>query len=72
MLDNVEFKQVDEVANSELVAPFQENEIRAVVWDCEGSKSPGPDGVNFGFIKEFWELVKTDFVPFFDGISETW
>ncbi|MCI26873.1 LINE-1 reverse transcriptase like, partial [Trifolium medium] len=27
-------------------------------------KSPGPDGINFGFIKEFWAEVKSDFMRF--------
>lgn len=30
------------------------------MWSCDGTKSPGPDGINFGFLKEFWELVKED------------
>lgn len=36
-----------------LTEAFSEEEIKRVVWDCESSKSPGLDGVNFGFIKEF-------------------
>jgi hypothetical protein len=27
-------------------------------------KSPGPDGVNFGFLKDFWETVKRDVMRF--------
>jgi hypothetical protein len=34
------------------------------VWDCDSFKSPGPDGTNFGFLKEFWDLVKEDFMRF--------
>ncbi|XP_028201723.1 uncharacterized protein LOC114385874 [Glycine soja] len=29
-----------------------------MVWDCQGSKSPGPDGFNFKIIKSFCSVVK--------------
>jgi len=32
------------------------------VWQCEGSKSHGPDGFNFNFIKKSWEFLKDDFM----------
>jgi len=32
------------------------------VWQCEGTKSPGPDGFNFNFIKKNWEVMKKDIV----------
>lgn len=35
-------------------------EIRDAVWDCDGNKSPGPDGYNFKFIKEFWDILQFD------------
>ncbi|MCH82386.1 LINE-1 reverse transcriptase like, partial [Trifolium medium] len=33
---------------------------------CDGSKCPGPDGFNFAFIKEFWNLMKHEVRIFFD------
>ena len=36
-----------------LCAKFEEEELREAVWDCEGDKSPGPDGINFRFLKTF-------------------
>lgn len=44
--------------NDFLVMPFKEEEIREAIWNCESSKIPGLDGVNFGFLKEFWEVIK--------------
>ncbi|GKA06915.1 RNA-directed DNA polymerase, eukaryota, partial [Tanacetum coccineum] len=38
------------------------NEIKAAVWDCDGSKVPGPDGFNFKFIRAYWEILKNDFL----------
>ena len=27
---------------------------------CGSDKTPGPDNLNFKFIKEFWEIIKVD------------
>ncbi|KAH1214992.1 Craniofacial development protein 2 [Glycine max] len=42
-LDGVVFNVIDEGLNLVLVALFEETEVRAAVWDCSSSKSPGPD-----------------------------
>jgi len=33
---------------------------------CGSDKTPGPDGLNFKFIKEFWEVIKVDVLRFMD------
>jgi hypothetical protein len=38
--------------------------VHAAVWDCDSYKSPGPDGINFGFLKEFWPELKGDIMRF--------
>ena len=57
-LDEVEFKTLILMDNEGLVAGFTEKEIKDAVWQCEGSKSPGPDGFNFNFIRKSWDFVK--------------
>ncbi|GAU51140.1 hypothetical protein TSUD_411890 [Trifolium subterraneum] len=39
-------------------------EVKAAVWDCDSFKSPGPDGINFGFIKDFWNELKGNLMRF--------
>ena len=51
MIDGVSFKMLKEVDMCCLVDKFSLAEVRDVVWECEGSKSPHPDGFNFKFIK---------------------
>ena len=34
------------------------------MWDCDSFKSPGPDGIHFGFIKDFWPELKFDILRF--------
>lgn len=43
-----------------LISSFTEEEVRNVVWECDDSKSPGPDGFNMGFFKACWDTVKGD------------
>jgi hypothetical protein len=49
-----------------LTALFLMEDITEVVSSCDGSKSPGPDGFTFAFIKEFWDLLKVDVRILFD------
>ena len=59
-LDEVEFKTLTLRDNEGLVAGFTEKEVKDAVWQCEGSKSPGPDGFNFNFIRKSWDFVKAE------------
>jgi len=61
-LDNVRFTSLLEEDNVSLVGVVSEEEIKNIVWSCDGSKSPGPDGFNFSFIKFCWGCLKEDFV----------
>ncbi|XP_076947481.1 uncharacterized protein LOC143619430 [Bidens hawaiensis] len=36
-----------------LVTHFSASEIKVAVWECGDNKAPGPDGLNFKFIKKF-------------------
>ena len=65
-LNGISFNTIDSHQNAMLVEHFQEEEIRRAVWSCGSDKSPGPDGFNFKFIKQFWEVIKPDFLRFFD------
>lgn len=48
-----------------LIAPFSKEEIKKSIWSCASSKSLGPDGFNFHFLKEFWHLLKSGFLSLF-------
>ncbi|XP_068503691.1 uncharacterized protein [Phaseolus vulgaris] len=61
-LDMVDFKSLSREDNISLTAAFSEREIRDVVWLCDGSKSPRPDGFNMNFIKKSWGVLKEDIV----------
>ncbi|GKV27152.1 hypothetical protein SLEP1_g36355 [Rubroshorea leprosula] len=63
-LDGICFKQITGEDNSSLIKPFNVEEIKVAVEDCDSSKAPGPDGFNFRFVKSEWEVIKEDVIGF--------
>ncbi|GAU48380.1 hypothetical protein TSUD_118070, partial [Trifolium subterraneum] len=63
-IDNLQFKRLNQMECSSLITPFSEAEVKSAVWDCDSFKSPGPDEVNFGFIKDFWAEIRGDVMRF--------
>lgn len=68
-LDGISFNQLSDGDNNWLVEDFDMAEIKTAVWECEGNKSPGPDGYNFSFLKKFWDLVSVDVKRMVDDFS---
>lgn len=61
-LDNIPFKRLSEEDNKSISKTLSEEKIKEAIWDYEGSKSVGPDGYNFEFIKFKWDIIKSDFI----------
>ena len=59
-LGSVEFKSLPHEISLSMVSSFSEEEVKEAVWQCEGSKSPGPDGFNFTFIRNCWDVLKSN------------
>ncbi|KAJ0641962.1 putative RNA-directed DNA polymerase [Helianthus annuus] len=57
--------KVSDMEAEALVCPFSLSEIKKAVWECEGDRAPGPDGINFKFIKRFWDTLEGDFMGLF-------
>jgi hypothetical protein len=60
----LQFRTLNPAEGGSLVGPFSVQEVHDAVWDCDSYKSPGPDGINFGFLKEFWPELKGDIMRF--------
>ena len=65
-LDGVRFQSLSQQHNDMLTARFEEEEVKTAVWECGSDKCPGPDGLNFKFIKQFWQLMKPEILRFLD------
>ena len=63
-IDGLNFRKLSFIEAGMLTKPFCLEEVKLAVWDCDSYKSPGPDSVSFGFVKEFWSLLKDDLLRF--------
>jgi hypothetical protein len=61
---NLPFRRLSVIEAGSLTRPFTVDEVKQAVWDCDSNKSPGPDGISFGFLKKFWTDIKVDFLRF--------
>jgi exonuclease III len=65
-LDGVNFPGLSREENVMLTAPFSLDEIYVAVKESDGNKSPGPDGFNYAFLKNSWDLLKAEVRIMFD------
>ncbi|XP_024626870.1 uncharacterized protein [Medicago truncatula] len=63
-VDDMNFRRLSVLEGNTLIYPFNEIEVKAAVWDCDGYKNPGPDGIPMDFIKDFWSELKGDIMRF--------
>jgi len=63
-VDNLVFRKLSYAVGGSLIKHVSLKEVKAVVWNCGSFKNPGPDGVNFGFVKEFLQELKDDVLRF--------
>jgi len=62
--ENLQFRKLSCAQAGTLTKPFSITEVKKAMWDCDSYKSPGPDGINLGFIKDFWDLIHEDLMRF--------
>lgn len=65
-LDGIFFQSMETHQNDMLLECFSEAEVKRAVWECGSEKSPGPDDLNFKFIKRLWQIIKPDILRFLD------
>ena len=58
---NIEFQTISDEDNMLLVEEISDKEIEETINQCGESKSPGPDGFNFFFLKHNWDTMKNEF-----------
>jgi len=63
-MEGLNFRKLPGREGATLLKPFSIEEVRAAVWECDNFKCLGPDGVNLGFIKDFWDILKVNVMHF--------
>ena len=58
--EGLKLRKLSSLQAEKLITPFTSLEIDEEVNSCNPQKAPGPDGYNFSFIKEAWEVIKWD------------
>jgi hypothetical protein len=64
-VDNLEFEALSVDEATRLEDPFEEREVREVIFGMDRDKAPGPDGFSLAFFQDCWEVVKGDFMAVF-------
>jgi len=63
-MEGLNFRKLSGREGVALLKPFSVEEVRAAIWECDNFKYLGPDGVNLGFIKDLWDILKDDVMRF--------
>jgi len=63
-MDGIRFRSLSHRQGAGLIMSFSLDEVKAAVWDCDNYKCPGPESISFGFIKQFWDMLKEDVMRF--------
>ncbi|XP_062086422.1 uncharacterized protein LOC133792528 [Humulus lupulus] len=61
----IEWRRLSGFLSSFIERPFEEEEIKQVVFDCSGDKAPGPDGFSLAVFHSNWDVIKDDLVEVF-------
>ena len=52
-IEGLQFSSLSHREGASFVKLFSVEEVKAAVWDCDNYKCQVPDGITFGFIKDF-------------------
>lgn len=73
VLGNINLPSINETESLQLEEEFSLEEIEFALKDSDPNKAPGPDGLNMGFLKTIWKLIRGDvltlFEDFYNGIN---
>lgn len=69
IFEGLNFQKLSPEQSDLLSAQVSHSEIDEAVKSCNSEKAPGPDGYNFRFIKEAWEVLKSDI---YSIVEEFW
>ena len=60
------FQTLNVMQREMLEKPFSLGKVELALVDCDGNKSPGPDGFTMQFLQSKWKFLKEEFIKFLD------
>ncbi|XP_073359806.1 uncharacterized protein [Aegilops tauschii subsp. strangulata] len=63
-------EKVNDLDNQSLQKPFSEEEVKDAIFGSYSDGAPGPDGLSFLFLQNFWEIIKHDIMVMFDDFHK--
>ncbi|CAK8567605.1 unnamed protein product [Lathyrus sativus] len=64
VLTGIDFKDLLVEDNVMLEKSFSLEELKDAIWDCDGDKTPGPNGFSLEFFKKGWDFLNEDLMNF--------
>ena len=59
-IEGIDWQPISSHLANWLERPFEEDEVKKAVFDCDESKAPGPDGFTLELYQTQWETMKED------------
>ena len=69
-IDGIPLQPIPQHLAAWLERPFEEDEIKRAIQDCDGNKSPGPDGFTLELFRSYWETMKDDVMRVFGEFAK--
>ena len=64
-VDGIDWQPIPRPLAEWLERPFEEDEIKRAIQECDGNKAPGPNGFTLELFKTHWETMKDDVLRVF-------
>lgn len=71
LIDNLNWREIDNFYHHSLCAPFEEAEVKATIVSFNNNKVPSLDGFPMEFYKNSWAILKKEFMLFFKDFHTT-
>ena len=67
----VQWEDISSFLSSWIERPFSVDEVKDAVFECDGSKAPGPDGYSMAVFQSHWDIVKHDIMKVFEEFHQS-
>ena len=70
-LGQINWSPVSSMRSLWLERPFEKDEVKCAIVECEGSKAPGPDGFSLALFQSCWDSLRVDLMKIVSEFFQT-